>query len=285
MSAAILLAGAAGACAAVALAGLADVLAARRRHRPHTRRAVLPLVATLARTLTGGRLRAGTRDLQAALDAAGAPASLTPADVLALEAGAAIAAALAAVPLASFAPGRLGTLVLVAAPAVGFLAPTVALRRRARRRAARVELELPDVAELLRVAVDAGLPPVRALAEVGRRHPGVLAAELRAAAARVGLGVAQHEALATLAARAPVPGVIALSAALGRAARHGAPLGPVLHALAADARAERARRVRDAAARAAPKIQLVVALLLVPAVLLLVAAALAAALGGGQTPL
>ena len=42
-------------------------------------------------------------------------------------------------------------------------------------------------------------------------------------------------------------------------------------------RAERARRIREHAAKAAPKIQLVVALLLVPSVLLLVAAALVGA--------
>jgi tight adherence protein C len=92
------------------------------------------------------------------------------------------------------------------------------------------------------------------------------------------LGVPQAEALETLTARAPIPGVAQLTAALHRAATHGAPLGPVLAAIAADARAERARALRDRAARAAPQIQLVVALLLVPAVLLLVAAGLAAAL-------
>ncbi|HEV2814294.1 MAG TPA: type II secretion system F family protein, partial [Solirubrobacteraceae bacterium] len=58
----------------------------------------------------------------------------------------------------------------------------------------------------------------------------------------------------------------------------GAPLGPALAALAEEARGDRARRIRDRAARAAPKIQLVVALLLGPAVLLMVAAALAASL-------
>ena len=71
----------------------------------------------------------------------------------------------------------------------------------------------------------------------------------------------------------------ALVAALQRADRHGAPLAPALAALAADARAARARAVREQAAKAAPKIQLVVALLLVPAVMLLVGAALAAAFG------
>ncbi len=66
--------------------------------------------------------------------------------------------------------------------------------------------------------------------------------------------------------------------ALERTERHGAPLRPALAALATDARARRAQRLRERAARAAPKIQLVVALLLVPAVMLVVGAALAGAL-------
>jgi tight adherence protein C len=106
----------------------------------------------------------------------------------------------------------------------------------------------------------------------------VLAGEFGAAAARAALGVPRADALKCLARRCPSDGVTALVAAIGRTERHGAPLGPALHALAADARAQRAQRLRDRAARAAPKIQLVVALLLVPATMLLVGAALVAAL-------
>ena len=139
--------------------------------------------------------------------------------------------------------------------------------------------ELPDVLDLLRVAVDAGLPASRALAEVGRRRPGLLAGELRAAAARTQAGQPRDRGARAACRRAARrPGVAPLVAALGRAERHGAPLGPVLAALAADARALEAQRVRDRAARAAPRIQLAVALLLVPAVMLLVAAALVAGL-------
>ena len=67
--------------------------------------------------------------------------------------------------------------------------PTWSLRSRARARARAIEAELADVLDLLRVAVGAGLTPWRALAEVGRRHPGVLAAELGATARRIALGV------------------------------------------------------------------------------------------------
>jgi tight adherence protein C len=90
-----------------------------------------------------------------------------------------------------------------------------------------------------------------------------------------------------MAERAPLPEVGALVAALERARRHGAPLHDTLAAQAGDARFSLARHAREEAARAGPKIQLVVALLLVPSVLLLVAAALLSALigngaGGGS---
>ncbi len=178
--------------------------------------------------------------------------------------------------------GRLGLVALVALPVGGWLAPDLALRARRRARARAIAAELADVLDLLRVAVGAGLAPWRAVAEVGRRHPGVLAQELAAAARRVALGVPAEQALAVLERRTPGTGVRALAAALRRADRLGAAPGRALAALAEDARARRAQRLAEQAARAAPKIQLVVALLLVPSVLLLVAAALIPALTGAS---
>jgi tight adherence protein C len=236
--------------------------------------------ATAVLAALGRRLgvKAAPDDLAGRLEAAGLSPALSVADVVAIKWGAAMAAVVAALPAATVLPGRLGPLALAAAPAAAFLAPDVWLARRTRRRRAAMAAELADVLDLLHVAVTAGLTPQRALGEVGRRRSGPLAAELRAAAARAGLGVPRADALAALRRRCPLEGVAALVAAIGRAERHGAPLAPALRALAADARAQRAQRLRERAARAAPKIQLVVALLLVPAVMLLVGAGLAAAL-------
>lgn len=241
-----------------------------------------PVPSALAALLVGAGRRTGAphvaADLAVRLDAAGRPGGLAVEDVAALKGGAALAGVLAAGSLAPLLPGRLGAALLVALPAAGFLGPDLWLRRLTAARGQAMASELPDVLDLLRVAVEAGLPASRALAEVGRRRPGPLAGELRAAAARAQAGQPRTEALALLQARCPTPGVAPLVAALGRAERHGAPLGPALAALAADARASETQRVRDRAARAAPRIQLAVALLLVPAVMLLVAAALVAGL-------
>jgi tight adherence protein C len=100
----------------------------------------------------------------------------------------------------------------------------------------------------------------------------------------VALGVPLAHALERVETRVPLPEVTALHAALARAHRHGAPLGETLAAQAREARLARRRRIEEEAARAGPKIQLVVALLLVPSVLLLVAAALASAMLGSGLP-
>ncbi|MFL5846447.1 MAG: type II secretion system F family protein, partial [Solirubrobacteraceae bacterium] len=215
------------------------------------------------------------------LAAAGAPAAITPGDVMAAKTGAALVALVLVVGPATTAPGRLGPFALVVAPLAAASAPELWLRRRARARARLMAREVADVLDLLRVCVEAGRPPTSALAEVGARHRGLLGAEIRRAARELELGRPRTDVLDQLAARCPVAELATLTAALRRADRHGAPLAPALRSLAQDARAARARAVREQAAKAAPKIQLVIALLLVPAVMLLVGAALASAFGAG----
>jgi tight adherence protein C len=65
-------------------------------------------------------------------------------------------------------------------------------------------------------------------------------------------------------------------AAIKRSRSYGSPLAEQLHAQATDLRRDARRRIDERAARAAPKIQLVVALVLVPSVLLMIGAAIIA---------
>ena len=281
MSVALLLAVGAAISAAAAVT---EVLTAPRRPRPSRTAARMghlgAMTVLLARIARRAGRRAAPRDLDARIAAAGAPLGLGAGDVAALKAAGAVGASLCAFTLHGLLPGRLGLLVLLAAPAAGYVAPELALARRARARERRIGGEIADVLDLLRVAVGAGLPVGRAIGEVGRRMHGVLGGELAAASVRLQLGARRSEVLGELVARCPGAGVATLAAAIARSERHGAPLAPALTALAAEARAEQSRRLRDAAARAAPKIQLVVALVLVPAVMLLVGAVLVQGLTG-----
>ena len=277
MSLATPLAFAAGALGAVGLVLLIGPLRPRNRAARGTR--VLRALASAGARLRPARAPA-PRDLAARIAAAGQPAGLGPRELMAAKIAAAVAACAAGLLLATAAPGRLGPLIAVVAPVAGFLSPDLWLARLAAGRARRVRRELPTLLDLLRVTVEAGSSLGEALRSVGERADGPLAAEWRAIGRQEALGVPLSAALAGMVERVPLPEARALVAALDRARRHGAPLAETLAAQSRDARFALARRVREDAARAGPKMQLVVALLLVPSVLLLVAAALAAALLG-----
>ena len=191
----------------------------------------------------------------------------------------ALASAVIAFALGSAAPGGLPILLLMAAPVGGFFAPDQWLRRQSRRRLDAAVRELPDMLDLFRVTVEAGMPAAQALGVVAFEFDGPLAREWRRIAAEIELGEAQEDALAALARRLPAGEITSFVGALERSRRRGVPIGRAAAAQAAVARHRRRRRVREEAARAGPKIQLVVAFLLVPSVLLLVAAALVAELG------
>jgi tight adherence protein C len=268
--------------AVLAVTGLVDLLAGVAAAPPRPGPRLLRVLARLGRRL-GPSGAPAPRDLEARITAAGRPGGLGARDVMAAKMAAAAGGGLVAAAFSAAAPGRLGVALVVAGPAAGFLAPDVWLARRAADRARRVRAELPALLDLLRVSVEAGSSLPKALREVGAQTRGPLAAEWRALGQEVALGVPLETALSGTVERLPLPEVRSLVAALERSRRHGAPLADTLAAQARDARFALARRAREDAARAGPKIQLVVALLLVPSVLLLVAAALVAALldGGG----
>jgi tight adherence protein C len=188
-------------------------------------------------------------------------------------AGAAAGGVLAA--LASPAlPGNLAVLVALVLPVAGFVAPEALLERAARRRRLRTAAALPDALDLLAVGTAAGRSPITVLGEISVSGP--LAAELALAVAEIECGVPQREAIGALRDRVPGAGLSAMASALERSRRFGSPLAEQLHEQATGLRAEARRRTEEGAARAAPKIQLVVALVLVPSVLLMILAALVA---------
>jgi tight adherence protein C len=181
-----------------------------------------------------------------------------------------------AVLAAPASPGRTALLVAVALPVGGFLAPDAWRQRQARRRQRRLVAALPDALDLLAVSAATGRGPAAGLAQVARAGEGPLAEELRLTLAELDCGTPLSAALASLRARVPGAEVARLVTAIERSRRFGSPLADQLRRQATALRRDGRREVEDRAARAAPKIQLVVALVLVPSVLLLILAALIA---------
>ena len=200
-----------------------------------------------------------------------APPAVLGAKVAGVAAG--VGCAMLAVPAV---PGRLGLVATPVLVAAGFLAPDALLERAARRRHAQLVASLPDALDVLAVGAAAGRPPARVMRELAAAGAGPLAGELAVAVADLDTGSGQERALCRLRERVDGDEVAALTAALERSRRYGSPLAEQLQAQAAALRSEARRRTEETAARAAPKIQLVVALILVPSVLLMIGAAILA---------
>ena len=284
MSLAVLLAGISAVFAVTALA----VAVPERRFRTHRFPGAERGGGSLVRALGGLGLRSAAarrrppqRDLELRIRAAGRPLGLGTREILSAKLASAVCGGALGVLFGAVAPGRLGIALVLTGPVAGFFGPDLWLRRRAAERFRRVRRELPDALDLLRVTVEAGHSLGAALASVAARSEGTLAGEWRITAAELELGIPLGRALDGFVERLPLPEIEALRGALDRADRHGAPLAGTLAAQAREARLARRRRVNEEAAKAGPKIQLVVALLLVPSVLLMVAAALVGAMLGG----
>jgi tight adherence protein C len=188
----------------------------------------------------------------------------------------AVGGGVAALLAAPAAPGRIALLVAVGLPAAGFVLPDALREREARRRRHRLIASLPDALDLLAIGSAAGRSPAAGFAEIARAGNGPLADELRVTVAELGCGQPLGEALAGLRRRVPGTEIASLCASIERSRRLGSPLADQLRRQAASLRRDQRRAVEEHAARAAPKIQLVVALILVPSVLLMIAAGLIA---------
>jgi tight adherence protein C len=177
------------------------------------------------------------------------------------------------------APGRLAIAVALGLPAAGFFVPDALLEREARRRRRRLVAALPDALDLLAVSVASGRGPADGLAQLARAGEGPLAEEMRIAVAELSCGSSLSAALAALRARVPGSELATMVASIERSRRFGSPLADQLRRQSTALRREGRRAVEERAARAAPKIQLVVALVLVPSVMLMIAAGLIANAG------
>ncbi|MBL6633399.1 MAG: type II secretion system F family protein [Thermoleophilia bacterium] len=173
-----------------------------------------------------------------------------------------------------------GALAAVAALPLLVLAPLAALGGRAvpdrvvaglaRRRRQRIVWALPDLLDLMVICVEAGMALDPALGLAAHRLGGALGDEVQATLADQALGTPRRAAYQGLAQRTGSEDVGRLVASLLQAEELGTPLATALAGQAEALRAARRQGARDRAARAAPRIQLVVALVMVPGAMLLI---------------
>ncbi len=256
----------AAAAALLGLAAVRELLAARERP-------ALGRLPGLDRRAVAAGLRLG---LPGRIARAGLEGRVSLSALLAAKAAAALGSLPIALALAPIAPGRLSLFVAAGIPVAGFLAPDALIERTARRRRAEILAFLPDALDRLSVSAALGRATAAGFEELTAPGGDALSEELSVAVAEITCGVPQSAALGSLRRRVPGPELAGLCAAIERSRRFGSPLAEQIHRQATALRRDQRRRIEERAARAAPKIQLVVALVLVPSVLLIIVAAVIA---------
>lgn len=167
-------------------------------------------------------------------------------------------------------PSRLLPMLLVSlvAFAFGVLLRENWLTAQVKARERRILEEFPTVAELLALAVAAGLSPVSALDRVVTRSGGELSRDLAEVLGRVRTGQPVGEAFDQMAATTGLPVVARFAQGVAVAMERGTPLADVLHAQAGDVREARRRELIESAARKEVLMMVPVVFLVLPVTVL-----------------
>lgn len=161
-----------------------------------------------------------------------------------------------------------GPLVAALGALAGSTWPRLINRRDAKARRAALVNDLPEVVDLLALALGAGLNVPLAVEAVGRRGTGPLAAEMASAAEATRRGQRLADALDDLADRCGDQ-VRPLMSLLASGERYGVPLGESLDRLAVDVRGARRRQAEEAARRLPVKMLFPLVVCILPAFALL----------------
>ena len=180
--------------------------------------------------------------------------------------------------LLSPAPAKLGNLqfmlAMVGAATLGFFLPQVLLENRIRSRRKAITRELPDVLDLLVIAVEAGLGLDQAIRrvslEVAVSSP-TLGEEMNLVSLEMRAGIPRQMALRNLAQRSGVEEVSSLVAMLIQADRFGVSVGRSLRVHSDTVRTKRRQQMEEAAAKIPLKLLFPVLFMIFPAIMVVMA--------------
>ena len=189
------------------------------------------------------------------LMAAGLARSMSPQLYLALKGGLVfMAVAFGAIVLISGAiPPAMGMLVALGGSAIGYIAPDFFVNSRTRLRRETMQVELPNVLDLLCVSVEAGLGFDAAVAKLSERMTGPLVDEFGLVLHEMRIGESRSEALKNLSDRVDVPEVSQFCRAIIQADQLGIALSRILRVQSHDMRVRRQLAAEEKAMKAPVK--------------------------------
>jgi tight adherence protein C len=167
----------------------------------------------------------------------------------------------------SFGTAVLG---LAAAGAVGWVGPSFFVKRRATRRLEQVDYELPELVDLLVVAVEGGLAFTASLQLASRSFEGPLGEELRLTLQEQQMGLTTNQALTNMLSRIDTPAMRAFVQAVTQGETLGVSVGKILRDLASEMRNRRRHAAQERAHKAGTKILFPLVFLIFPSLFVVV---------------
>lgn len=159
-----------------------------------------------------------------------------------------------------------GTYLGLVLPVVGWFFPRFAIWTASRRRSATMERDLPDFLDVLAVTISAGLGFRSALRRVASLVTGPVSEEMLVALRQIDVGSTRRRAFEEMRERTVAPSLHNFITAFLQAEELGTPLTGFLESYSTELRRTSGQRARTAAARANPKISLILTLIIMPAI-------------------
>jgi tight adherence protein C len=184
-----------------------------------------------------------------------------------------IALAVAGLLVALFAPAGSSLMkvsMLVLLPVVGFMLPSAQLKRKAQARSDAIFKDLPDIVDMLAIAVEAGSGFEAAMSLVCENFESPFTDELSIALKEMELGLPRREALHQLRDRIDLDVVRTLVLALLQADALGIPVGRILKTQSTEVRMRRRAWAREKAGKLPIKIMFPLVLFIFPPIMALV---------------
>jgi tight adherence protein C len=155
---------------------------------------------------------------------------------------------------------------------LGFALPVTMVSRRARLRTTSIDRQMPELVDLLVVAIEAGLGLASSLDRAAAHMKGALADELRLVLQEQGLGATSAEALNHLKERCDTATVRIFVRTLVQGEALGVPIGQTMRAIAVDMRKRRRAAAEEQAYKAPVKILFPLVLCVFPSLLIVILA-------------
>jgi len=156
------------------------------------------------------------------------------------------------------------------AGAMGWVLPSFILKRRASRRVEKIDLEMPELVDLLVTTVEAGVGLAASLQMVARRVEGPLGQELRLTLQEQNMGLTIEDSLQNMLGRVDSTSVRTFVQAIVQGQMLGVSIGKIMRDLAVDMRKRRRQMAEERAQKAPTKILFPLVFLILPALMIII---------------